>query len=89
MSLVVFVLGALAVAFVITLGWIFLWLFRTPAPKPCYRCGGVAEVEYMGLHYCEMCRLVIVAMISTVQHDPPYGFPGARGYLEFPEKELK
>lgn len=55
--------------------------------RPCYRCGGMAEVEYMGLHYCRMCRTVVVAMISSVQHDPPYGFPGAGGYLEFPEKE--
>lgn len=60
---------------------------KREARHPCYRCGGEAEVEYMGLHYCEMCRNVIVAIIGTVQHDPPYGFPGAKGYLEFPKKE--
>lgn len=60
---------------------------RKREAHPCYRCGGLASVEYMGLHYCEMCRNVIMRMIATVQHDPPYGFPGAQGYLEFPKKE--
>lgn len=65
-------------------------LLLVPSPKfPCYRCGGEAQVDYMGLHYCEMCRNVIVRMIATVQHDPPYGFPGAQGYLEFPSEEKK
>jgi len=59
--------------------------------RPCYRCGAISDpdCDYMGLHYCHVCRDVVVAMINVVQHDPPYGFPGNKGYLEFPEKELK
>ena len=54
---------------------------------PCYRCGEVlGETEYMGLHYCLMCRIVIVQTYQAVQHDPPYGFPGAPGYLDWPER---
>ncbi len=51
--------------------------------RPCYRCGVLATTDYMGLHYCLMCRVVIVQMLPAVRHDPPYGFPGASGYLEF------
>lgn len=56
--------------------------------RPCYRCGIVATTDYMGLHYCQICRVAIVQMLPAVRHDPPYGFPGASGYLEFPEQEL-
>ena len=82
---------AIILLFAIALGFGFLFALRATVPeeKPCYRCGGVAEAEFMGLHYCNMCRVVVTSMLSTVQHDPPYGFPGAKGYLEFPEKELK
>lgn len=85
--------GAISVIliFAAALGFGFWFALRATIPeeRPCYRCGGVAEVEFMGLHYCDMCRQVVTSMLSTVQHDPPYGFPGAKGYLEFPEKEVK
>lgn len=51
---------------------------------PCYRCATPAEVDYMGLKYCLMCRIMVVQMLPAVRHDPPYGFPGATGYVEFP-----
>jgi len=51
-------------------------------PYPCYRCGHPAVTEYMGLHYCLICRDVVVALIGAVQHDPPFGFPGSPGYLK-------
>ncbi len=54
-------------------------------PRPCYRCAAIATTDYMGLHYCIMCRVVVVQMIQAVRHDPPYGFPGASGYIDFPE----
>lgn len=66
---------------------VIAWRSSRKEEHPCYRCGGLASVEYMGLHYCEMCRNVIVAMIAAVQHDPPYGFPGAKGYLDFPKEK--
>jgi hypothetical protein len=54
---------------------------------PCYRCGEVeGDAEYMGLHYCKMCRMVVSTVYACVRHDPPFGFPGAAGYLDFPEK---
>lgn len=53
---------------------------------PCYRCGGDATVEYMALHYCWMCREVIVRMLPIVGLGEMPGFPGSSGYLEFPEK---
>lgn len=53
---------------------------------PCYRCSVEATDEYMGLHYCFMCRMVIVQTIGAVRHDPPFGFPGSPGYTEFPMK---
>jgi hypothetical protein len=57
------------------------------ARHPCYRCGEVeGNEEYMGLHYCFMCRMVIVQTIGAVRHDPPFGFPGSPGYTEFPAK---
>ena len=51
---------------------------------PCYRCARKATVEYMGLHYCYMCRHVVMMVSASVRHDPPYGFPGSPGYLDFP-----
>lgn len=54
-------------------------------PRPCYRCGEAeAMVDYMGLHYCLMCQVMVARMNSAVRQDPPFGFPGASGYLEFP-----
>ncbi|MGI0150054.1 MAG: hypothetical protein ACREDF_11065, partial [Thermoplasmata archaeon] len=30
------------------------------SPRCCYRCGEVkGDAEYMGLHYCQMCRIVV------------------------------
>lgn len=90
MNWMVVYLIALTAALAVSLGWVgWVLLKRTPKEFPCYRCGGLASAEYMGLHYCGMCRQVVMAMISAVQHDPPYGFPGAQGYLEFPGKEPK
>ena len=59
---------------------------KNPPPAPCYRCARPSVVEYMALRYCFMCREVIVAMIAAVRHDPPYGFPGAPGYLDYPDE---
>lgn len=53
--------------------------------RPCYRCRTPAEVFHAGYFYCEMCRDVIVATIGSVGHDPPFGFPGQKGYVEFPK----
>lgn len=54
---------------------------------PCYRCGEVeATGEFMGLHYCLMCQIVVGQMYAGVRNDPPFGFPGAPGYLKFPSK---
>lgn len=58
-------------------------------PRPCYRCAAIATDEYMGLHYCLMCRTVVSSVYPTVRHDPPYGFPGSTGYLEFPKEMEK
>ncbi len=55
------------------------------SPRVCYRCGGEADVEYMALHYCWMCREVIVRMLPIVGLGGMPGFPGASGYLEFPK----
>ena len=58
-----------------------------PVHYPCYRCGEVeGDAEYMGLHYCQMCRIVISSTYAGVRHDPPFGFPGSPGYLDFPQK---
>lgn len=61
-------------------------LFGKKKPVVCYRCAlplrGNDIHEYMGLKYCEICRDVVLAMINVVHHDPPFGFPGNRGYLE-------
>ncbi len=54
-------------------------------PRPCYRCGIIADRSYMGLDYCTMCCVVVVQMLPAVRHDPPYGFPGASGCMEFKE----
>lgn len=54
-----------------------------PLQKPCYRCGEISTRDFMGLNYCAMCHVVVVRMLPVVRHDPPYGFPGASGYLEF------
>ncbi len=54
-------------------------------PRPCYRCGEAEAVdEFMGLHYCLRCRMMVARMYGVVQHDPPFGFPGAPGYTEYP-----
>lgn len=49
--------------------------------KRCYRCNADAKVQYMQLDYCVVCRDVVVMMYPAVQHSPPYGFPGAKGYM--------
>ena len=55
--------------------------------SPCYRCAAVATKEFMGLHYCFMCREMVSRVYPAAVHDPPFGFPGSRGYLEFPAEE--
>ena len=57
--------------------------------KPCYRCGGDATVQYMGLDYCRICQTVIVRMLPMIGLGGMFGFPGSSGYLEFPELEKK
>lgn len=54
-------------------------------PRPCYRCGVEATTDFMGLHYCSVCRIVVFRILPSVRHDPPFGFPGSSGYLEFPK----
>lgn len=66
-----------------------LLMRRREEMKPCYRCAAIATAPFMGLDYCIMCRMVVVQMLPVVRHDPPYGFPGAPGYLEFPEEMPK
>ncbi len=65
--------------------WILLRLRSTV--HPCYRCRAVATSEFMGVHYCIMCATVVSRMIAAVRHDPPFGFPGSNGYLDFPEEK--
>lgn len=57
--------------------------------KPCYRCGGTASTQYMGLDYCRICRIVVVRMMPMIGMGGMFGFPGASGYLEFPENLKK
>ena len=44
----------------------------------CYRCGQDAWQNLAGYPYCVICFFVVEAMMDTVRHDPPPGFPGAR-----------
>lgn len=83
-SALLFALVAVLSALVALLYWRTV---RSTPRWPCYRCGTEADCDYMGLHYCHVCRDVVMVMQSAVQHDPPYGFPGNKGYLEFPRKE--
>lgn len=55
--------------------------------KPCYRCGIEASETFAGYDYCSICKKVVSVMQSVVRHDPPFGFPGASGYTEFPGRE--
>lgn len=55
-----------------------------PRRNPCYRCGGLARCEYMALHYCWICRDIVMRMMPMVGMGGMFGFPGAPGYLEFP-----
>lgn len=64
---------------------VLLLLATRRRARPCFRCGVLATDEYMGFHYCRMCSIVVARMFPAVRHDPPYGFPGGPGYLEFPE----
>lgn len=57
--------------------------------KPCYRCGGDATVQYMALDYCKICQTVIVRMLPMIGLGGMFGFPGAAGYVEYPELEKK
>jgi hypothetical protein len=34
----------------------------------------------MNLDYCRVCLDVVQVMHPAVAHDPPFGFPGQRGY---------
>ena len=81
---------AVSIIAVVVIGKALLQRIQVPtllegADVPCYRCGVEASTEYMGLHYCMMCRIVVVQTIGAVRHDPPFGFPGSPGYLEFPK----
>lgn len=64
---------------------IIIRLARRSAPRPCYRCAVPTTIEYMGLPYCMMCRYVVIQMLPAVRHDPPFGFPGSPGHVEFPD----
>jgi hypothetical protein len=81
--LVVFAI-ALLITIPITAGII---LRRRSIVRPCYRCRDVATTDYMGIHYCILCVLIVQQMMPAVRHDPPFGFPGSNGYLDFPEKK--
>jgi hypothetical protein len=48
--------------------------------RRCYRCALPAKGTYMGLDYCPTCLTVVPMMMPAVSHDPPFGFPGQRGY---------
>lgn len=52
--------------------------------KPCFRCGGNATVGYMAIDYCSVCREVVMRMMPVVGMGGMFGFPGATGYVEFP-----
>jgi hypothetical protein len=51
-----------------------LRLFRKPR---CYRCGGLAKRQYMGLDYCNICHSVVVNMANLIPQGGPAGFPGS------------
>lgn len=88
MSVLSIVLIVVAVMIVMTtVAIVFFRLLGHRDVKPCYRCGVLATTDYMGLHYCLMCRVMVVQMLQAVRHDPPFGFPGGPGYLDWP-KEL-
>lgn len=55
--------------------------------NPCYRCRTLATEEFRGLHYCRICRDVVMATSGVVAHDPPFGYPGSPGYVEFPDRK--
>lgn len=55
--------------------------------KPCFRCGGTAQAQYMAIDYCVICREVVMRMMPIVGMGGMFGFPGAPGYLEFPKLE--
>jgi len=46
----------------------------------CYRCARPAKRAFMALDYCLLCSQVVPMMYPAVRHDPPFGFPGAKGY---------
>jgi len=48
--------------------------------RRCYRCARPAKRQFMSLHYCLTCSQVVQMMMPAVSHDPPFGFPGQRGY---------
>lgn len=86
--IVLIIVGALLVAA------IGIWLLVSSARqsqilRPCYRCAAIATHEFMGLYYCRMCCMIVVRMLPTVRHDPPYGFPGSSGHLTFPAEAKK
>lgn len=86
-ALVVFIAVTLLLAAWILVVRHMIARMRARRQRPCFRCALVAQAEFMGLHYCLMCRMVVAQMLPVVRHDPPYGFPGASGYLEFPEEQ--
>ncbi len=86
---VLILLGGIILTALVAFGAGRLLSRQKAAIKPCYRCAVIATTSYMGIDYCLMCRVVVVQMLPGVRHDPPYGFPGAPGYLEFPEETPK
>lgn len=51
-----------------------------PKTRLCFRCALPAKGTFMGLDYCSICVAVVPTMYPAVSHDPPFGFPGGRGY---------
>lgn len=82
-------LGAIVLVALIAFGAGQFFSRNRKAVKPCYRCAIIATDQFMGVDYCVLCKIVVARMLPVVRHDPPYGFPGAPGYLEFPEEMLK
>lgn len=85
------ILTVLALISALSAAGMFIFQLRKLGRKrPCYRCAAVATRVFLGLHYCVMCEQVIMRTQGAVNHDPPFGYPGSPGYLEFPvEKERR
>jgi hypothetical protein len=86
MNALLIVIGVLGFFFLLVVAiWVGKNFQRITSPNPCYRCADVATTDFGGYHYCLMCRIVIIQALPAVRHDPPFGFPGAPGYLDWPK----